>query len=133
MGTDWDCECSEDYGACEDHRDVLAQREGASSRTADDLMYVFLTDVLTCAEGSDIRQGAETNLIPLRRALYYWGSEKRWNDNHGCRWVKETEPNNIHDEMSVGESVLADLGLSVDWDDGYVISRTHPDCPLLNL
>lgn len=120
---DFDCDCSEDYGPCEDHMEVYAQREGASTRTADDLVYVFLTDVLSCAEDVDIRQGAEVDLTRLHDSITYWGDDARWTDNMGCRWVSDDEEAEIHDEMSVGENVLSDLGLSVSWDDGYMIYR----------
>lgn len=124
MGTEeWNCDCSEDWGPCEDHMDVIAQREGASTRTADDLVYVFLTDVLAAAEDPEIRQGAEVNLRGLRTSLTYWEKETRWTDNYGCRWVSEEEPSEIHDEIPLGEGILAALGLSVNWEDGYVIYR----------
>lgn len=131
MGHDWECDCGEDWGPCENHMDVIAQREGASTRTADDLVFVFLGDVLAAAEDPEIRQGAEVDTARLRDSLTYWEEESRWDDNMGCRWVSEDESAEIHEEMSVGESVLADLGLSVTWDDGYVIYRIHADCPLI--
>ena len=136
MGRDWDCECSEDFGACENHRDVLAQREGAASRTADDLVFVFLEDVLVIADAREEGTDAPTQLEGLRESVTYWGDDEKWTDNYGCRWVREeltAEGIQIADEIMLGESVLADLGLSVDWDDGYVISRYHADCPLLHI
>ena len=132
-----ECECSEEYGPCEDHCEILAQREGASARTADDLVYVFLTDVLAILEhewrervnapGADlfsdetVRMGQ--SLDKIRDAETFWSEDSRWDDNYGCRWVREDEPE-ISDEITTGESVLADLGLTVWWEDGYVISRT---------
>ena len=133
MGTDWECECSEDYGACEDHRDVLAQREGASTRTADDLAFVFLCDVVDIMEDAGISGGGPDEQA-LRAAVDYWGENSRWNDSYGCRWVAEELTRDgivIQEDIPKGESVLSNLGLVVDWEDGYVISRTHPDCPLL--
>lgn len=123
------CECSEEYGPCEEHCEVLAQREGASTRTADDLVYVFLTDVLAIAEAWEEDNRGEGEEMPapdltkLREAVDYWGDDSRWDDQMGCRWVREDVDAEIHDEMYVGENVLADMGLSVWWEDGYVISR----------
>lgn len=142
MGHDWECECSEDYGPCENHMDVIAQREGASTRTTDDLVYVFLTDVLAAARDKDIRRESgkrmgrtiTDNAPDVRQlvdAVNYWENDDLWNDNYGCRWVRDDVDAEIHDGMSTGENVLADLGLSVQWDDGYVIYRIHDDCPLI--
>jgi hypothetical protein len=39
-----ECECSEDCGPCEAHSEVLAQRAGACTRTADELLAVFIGD-----------------------------------------------------------------------------------------
>jgi len=122
----YDCECSEEYGPCEEHGEVIAQREGASTRTADDLAYVFLTDVLAIAEdrgliSADMR--GRVNVDKLREAIDYWEDENLWDDTMGCRWVRDDVDAEIHDEIAIGESVLADLGLAVYWEDGYVISR----------
>ena len=117
------CECSEEYGPCEEHCEVIAQRAGASSRTADDLAYVFLCDVLDIVEdGGHAPTVTASGLASLRDAVIYWEDDSRWDDNYGCRWVKEDE-DSIHDDIVWGEQVATDLGLSVYWEDGYVISR----------
>ena len=136
MEDKWECECSEEYGACEEHREVIAQREGASTRTADDLVYVFLTDVLAIGEERGWlapNMLGKVNADRLRTAVHYWENDDLWTDNYGCRWVRDDVDAEIHDELSIGESVLADLGLTVDWEDGYVISRTLPGSPLLDI
>lgn len=125
------CECSEEYGPCEDHAEVLAQREGASTRTADDLVYVFLTDVLAIAEDPDIWQGYDADMSHQRDKLAamveFWGDDALWEDNMGVRWLDvnrdETLPEPLQDHVQLAEHMLADLGLSVWWEDGYVISR----------
>jgi len=122
----YDCECSEEYGPCEEHCEVLARREGASSRTADDLVYVFLTDVLAIAENrglisADMR--GRVNVDKLREAIDYWDNDDLWSDTMGCRWVRDDIDAEIHDDIVWGEQVAAELGLSVWWEDGYVISR----------
>lgn len=113
------CECSEEYGPCEDHCEVIAQRGGASSRTADELVYVFLGDVFAIAESEEF----PTDVTKLADAIAYWDDEALWDDTMGCRWVRDDVDAEIHDEIAVGESVLADMGLTVYWEDGYVISR----------
>ena len=120
------CECSEDWGPCEDHGEVVAQREGASTRTADDLAYVFLTDVLAIGEERGWiapNMLGKVNADRLRTAEHYWSNDDLWDDTMGCRWVRDDVDAEIHDEIAIGESVLADLGLAVYWEDGYVISR----------
>lgn len=120
------CECSEEYGPCEEHCEVIAQRAGASSRTADDLAYVFLTDVVGCAD--DMQRDSE-DIAKLRDAVTYWEDETRWDDRHGCRWLAMpdddlSDPRDaLQDDVMAAEHVLSDLGLSVWWEDGYVISR----------
>lgn len=136
------CECSDEYGPCEQHGEVIAQREGASTRTADDLAYVFLTDVLAImengpdipADGSDMAR----RLAKLRAAVDHWSNDDLWDDNRGCRWLVLPDhdlsdpPAALMEDVSDAESVLADLGLAVYWEDGYVITRMNDDCPLLD-
>lgn len=127
------CDCSEDYGPCEDHAEVLAQRAGASTRTADDLAYVFLTDVLAIAEDPDIWQGYDADMSHRRDKLAamvkFWGDDALWDDNYGCRWLKYDEESSfdhrdaLYDDQMVAEGLLFDLGLNAWWEDGYRIVR----------
>ena len=41
-----DCDCSDKYGPCELHGETLVQREGASTRTADELVLVLCHDLV---------------------------------------------------------------------------------------
>lgn len=40
-----ECECSEEYGPCEDHGIVIVQRDGAAVRCADELAAVMVEDL----------------------------------------------------------------------------------------
>lgn len=122
--TDWACECSEDYGPCEQHSDVLAQRVGASNRSADELVLVFLDDAegidpdVLSPYGRDVRERAQADLA-----------------SHGGSWLDDHE---LADELrSVMEQVESYLGgyddpIYVIWDDGYVIYKITGG-PLLDL
>lgn len=121
------CDCSEDYGPCEDHAEVLAQREGASTRTADDLVYVFLADVLAIGEARGWiapNMLGKINADRLRTAEHHWSDDDLWDDNYGVRWLKDQDDRDaLYDDQMMAESLLGDLGLSAWWEDGYVISR----------
>jgi hypothetical protein len=127
-----ECECSEDYGPCEDHCEVMAQRAGASTYTADELAAVFLGDVAALFEyyGRPVPTGDHYETAAIYwEATYHdggWAPDSgavalspvvfaRWSDGDLSQWLS--------DAITGAESDLADLGLSVFWDDGYVISR----------
>ena len=111
-----ECECSEEYGPCENHGEVLAQREGASVRTADELLAVFIGDV----EGVIGRPITEHDASAV--AAEYWTAT----DNAGG-WVDaERFPDLIdalHDAATYGAEGALPEGVFVWWEDGYVISR----------
>ena len=112
-----ECECSEEYGPCEDHSEVLAQRDGASTRTGDELLAVFIGD----AEGIIGRPITEWDASAV--AAEYWEAT----DNAGG-WVDHDRfpdlAEALHDAAIYGaESALYESGASVSWEDGYVISR----------
>jgi len=126
-----DCECSEDYGPCSDHSEVLAQREGASTRTADELLAVFIGDV------SDILGRRITERDASDVADAYWtvtDNAGGWIDHDHSPVVIGTDVEAtsmdvlgeaLRDAATYGaEGALSDVGAVVWWDDGYVISRT---------
>lgn len=146
------CECSEEYGPCEAHSEVLAQRDGASTRTADELLAVFIGD----AEGIIGRPITEHDASAVADA--YW----RAADNDGG-WVPLDGPpigiggtligtgaygpairvctdligmedlaEALHDAATYGAEGALPADVWVRWEDGYVISRItggplHPD------
>lgn len=117
-----ECECSEEYGPCEEHGETIAQREGASTRTADELLAVFIDDAV----------GIGVELSP-------WGADvlaRAWanlnaNERYGVAWFSTDEEGSaLHDEVrTLVDQVENDLatmdggGMHVWWEDGYVISR----------
>lgn len=116
-----ECECSEDWGPCEEHCEVIAQREGASTRTADELCVVFIEDAVDLGVelspwGQDTYRAAVDNLDANRSMGVAWFSD----DEEGAE---------LHDSVrGLVDQVENDLatmdeGYSVWWEDGYVISR----------
>ena len=136
-----DCGCSEDYGPCEDHAETLAQREGASTRTADALALVFLMDVRDLIDhaletnvlASDLTDARDRLTREIDDALTWeWSGA-----DAGDGWLETPADDSyspaeyLQDLVQRAESDLGMIGASVYWDDGYVISRMHDDCPLI--
>jgi hypothetical protein len=148
-----DCEeCSEDYGPCEDHCEVVIVREGASSRTADDLAATFVEDVATMYEDEHGRPPEGEHYVTASdyRAAIHNENERADRENVGRPWnereyVSGWSPENgtltrddgtivtwsdgemgqwLSDAIVSAEGDLSDLGWSVSWDDGYRIYRT---------
>lgn len=120
------CDCSDEYGPCEAHGVTLVQREGASTRTADDLLVTFLED----ARDIDPSCLAPYGLDVLARA------RQNLNDNEslGVAWFSNDEEGAaLHDEVrSVVDQVESHLDAVTYWEDGYRIVRMSEDCPLWN-
>ncbi len=115
MMSDWQCECSFDDGPCEDHGELLVQRAGASNRTADELLQVFIADAMDL--------GAE--LSPYGQQVYDEACQALGED----RWITDRDLAEALDHLAFQvESYLADL--VVTWEDGYTIVRPSEDCPL---
>lgn len=117
-----DCECSEDFGPCEQHCDLLVQRAGASTRTADELALILIEDL------------AELGVVKLTDddkawLVEVWAALER--ERHlGVAWLNDPDMSQaLHDESTRFEN-NAD-GVWVIRDDGYTIIRPHDDCPLL--
>lgn len=109
-----ECDCSEEYGPCEMHCVQLAQREGASLRTADELCLVYLDDALgidpECLSpyGLDVKLRAETALRELSDACM-----SNWLDDH-----------QLADELrDVCWQVESHLDAQTYWEDGYRIVK----------
>jgi hypothetical protein len=118
-----ECECSDEYGPCEDHGETLVWREGASTRTADELMLVLCQDLVDLGAelspwGADVLARAEAAAVRCR------------DPRTGTMWFDQgREP--IMDTLTMlADQLEADSGLSVWMDDGYRIVRPTADCPL---
>lgn len=107
-----DCDaCGEGWDLEEEHRHAMfVQREGSSHRTADDLAHVFLQDVAALTTYEIPKELAELEFsYPMNAWL---------EDPDTAQW--------LHDEATgAAESALADVGLTVTWDDGYWIERVE--------
>jgi hypothetical protein len=112
------CECSEDYGPCEQHSEVLVVREGASLHTADELAALLIHDLVDNGWAELSPFGADV----LRDADEAFGRGERWLED-------ATLQESLFSVADQVESAAADVW--VTHDDGYVIVRPHDDCPLL--
>ncbi len=115
----FDCECSEEYGPCERHGELLAQRDGASSRTADELTLVLIDDLISV--------GAE--LSPWGKDIVEQAEAQLNDDPIDSRWLEDPDlVDALMDVADQAEAYVADLW--VIRDDGYRIVRPLADCPL---
>lgn len=111
-----ECDCGEQYGPCETHCDLLALREGAPHRTADELAHVFLIDAADIIRGTDSELGGKVDAIAAQYDFSGW-------------LEGENESQQLDDDMIMVESWLP-AGTLCLWDDGYRLVRVHDDCPL---
>lgn len=111
IGTE--CDCSEEYGPCEAHSEVLAQRVGSSNRSADELLAVYLDDALAINPDAFTPDDLDVK-ARVDAALAANGPFDSWLDNDV-----------LADELlDVAHQVESYLGDAVTyWDDGYVIVR----------
>ena len=120
---DWECECSEDYGPCEDHSEFLGNREGASCRTADELARVFIDDAV--ALGVVLTADDEADLVVIDREFekgsWLYGDEDGYPNNQRLYDLKESVESRLYEVVE---------GISIVWEDGYVMSKMLPGCPL---
>jgi hypothetical protein len=125
------CDCTEDYGPCEDHATTVIQREGASTRTADELAVIYCDDAAGLLEdiGGTV---LDTDHELIRDAWELLEAERRM----GVAWFPESDAGEMLDEvLRLGDALMSDLfalGYATTWDDGYIVSRVHEDSPLLN-
>ena len=122
------CECSEDDGPCENHIEVLTQREGGNTRTADELNSLFISEAVDLGVVLSIDDQAlldETDVL--------------LEEDH---WLPfDTEGDLVDALAGLRDRVESDLyslfhkrgeHLFVGWEDGYVIGKILPGSPLLD-
>lgn len=102
-------ECSDEYGPCEEHGEELAQRAGASSRTADELLAVFVADV------RGIREAAGLPVAELD------ADEARLLAIEG--WADTPEDSEQLAELAEHAEQSLPSGVHTYWEDGYRIVR----------
>lgn len=117
------CECSDEYGPCEQHGDTLVVREGASQRTGDEVTMVLISDLTEVGAALSAADKAEYERLML--AL-----DDARDSASGCAWFSDSDDaDSANDLAQRVESGLSDLW--VIRDDGYRIVRPHADCPLV--
>lgn len=122
------CYCDPDEMLpCEQHMVVLAQREGASARTGDELASVLVHDavglgVVLSPWGQDLHARYDENLDAHRRYGVAWldGEDREYLVEDMTTLVNQVET----DLLTMDEPIY------VHWDDGYVAFRLTDDCPL---
>lgn len=119
------CDCSDEYGPCENHAEILVVREGASTRTADELVWQLIDDL--------VYLGGE--LSPWGREVFDEAASALFEEDYGSPGVNWIDPatheglaQSLYDVAWQLESSMPDLVVS--HNDGYVIMRPHDDCPL---
>lgn len=105
------CDCSEEYGPCEAHGVTLAQREGASLRTGDELGLVYIGDALSIDPSALSAYGQET-YKEAAAAL----AESSWIDDADLAEA-------LTDLTHQVEAYISDTDLQTFWEDGYRIVR----------
>lgn len=113
------CNCTEDYGPCEAHSEVLAQREGASLRTADQLLVTFVYDCLAIDPECLSPNGREA-LRLAEDALDRDPIMGGWLED-GAAGSAEDVREALADLARQLEGYFADLWIT--WEDGFVIAR----------
>lgn len=116
------CECSDEYGPCEDHGETLVIREGAGLRTADELTMILIEDLVSV--GAELSVWGRDEYNRLSAAL----SASR-NPKSGTAWFDNPDDGESARDLSHQlENYVADLW--VIHDDGYRIVRPFDNCPL---
>lgn len=114
----WMCDCSEEFGPCEDHCEVLVQRDGASSRTADDLAHTLIYDLIALAESENVGLIMDTRHYETLAWI-----EEGWD---GAGWLDDADKSDALYDLArtvEGNALAAMDGVSVWHDDGYRITR----------
>lgn len=117
------CECSDEYGPCEQHSTMLVSREGASLHTADELALIRASDCEDCGAA----------MTDSDSALYRRLTDQLAEDTDprsGCGWF--ADPSDQEAAFELADRMEAGLPVSVRLyaDDGYVIVRLSDECPL---
>lgn len=103
------CECSDEYGPCETHGLVVAQRDGAGARrTADELLQVFVEDAV----------GLGVTLTDDECAVV---SHVDTELNGSQHWLDDADLSEALAELALDVEMRLPDGLAVYWDDGYRI------------
>jgi hypothetical protein len=111
--------CSDEYGPCEAHGWVLVQREGASTRTADELVWQYAQDT------ADLLEDLGGIVLQTDRDILFdaWELLER-NRRHGVAWLPEDDCETLDELVRLGDALsvgLAEHNVYAFHDDGYRI------------
>jgi hypothetical protein len=113
-----ECYCSEEFGPCDLHCEVLVSREGASHRTSDELLSVFIDDAV--ALGAAISSYGRDIVSRADSAMQVDGPMSNWlpdtEEGYELRDALQTVANQM-------ETELYTLGYSIYWEDGYRVVK----------
>lgn len=130
-GVQIECDCTEEYGPCEEHGVTVVQREGASTRTADELVICYIEDawvigVEVSPWGQDVIDRANLMMPEVDEFAH-------------TAWLPtSTEGDRMRDElMTLADQVESDMACMdaphfTYWDDGYRVVRVLDGCLLLD-
>lgn len=127
------CECDDEYGPCELHGTVLVQREGASTRTADESAVQYAEDAADLLDevGGAVEGVREVDREVIAEAWELLEGARR----RGVAWFPEDDAGEMLDTiLRVGDALESDLHALGYWtfrDDGYWVVKLSEDCPLL--
>jgi hypothetical protein len=110
------CECSEEYGPCEEHGETLVVREGASTRTADESALCLIDDLVGLGAAELSPYGAV--VVDQARAALDAAEGP-------CAWIDPDQYANLAEELyEVANQVECNASaVLVFHDDGYRIVR----------
>lgn len=120
--------CGDDHGDNEmAHGDPVVIREGASTRTGDDLSVTFLEDVADLY-ALTFPSRTEGKRLEVEATAGHWRNrlpEGGWLPDDDDAMSSEA----LTDDVRDAENLLSEAGYLVSWDDGYLIVKAHPvDC-----
>lgn len=117
------CDCSDEFGPCEQHGETLVVREGASLHTADELTMIEIEDLVSV--GAEISVWGREEFKRLTAQL-----EADRDSTSGAAWFENPDDAEAaRDLVFQLENYVADL--MVIHDDGYRIVKPSDDCPLI--
>jgi hypothetical protein len=114
MAMDNECECSEEYGPCERHGDVLVTREGASCRTADELCMVLIDDLI-CLHKAELSPAGTEVWLEASAAFA-----------KGERWLSDPDLSEALSDLAFQVENNAN-DVMVFHNDGYTIVKPHAE------
>ena len=109
------CECSEDFGPCEDHSTVLVMRDGASMRSADELCELFVMDAVQL--GAEL--SASGRILMAEVAADFAATGESWLSDPDLADALRDLTNQVESDLYTVDAIHP----WVTWEDGYVVNN----------